>query len=325
MKKTTFFFLSCFSLLFSNNEERFIFSPAYRDTKTENHPFFEGTLLYWQCGEKGLEVGHASPSREAGYEIKFDLPYQLGFKILGGINLDYDKWNFSISYLDIGYKRNVYSNAENIIPYWLKDYSSQTILWALAKWKLSLQLGDIAIAKPFYASKKIAMRPAFGMRIYGIRQNYRAAYGLYETTTTTIPSFNSSHSFAFGPQASFGMDYIFGRYFKAVGNLLFSLCYQKFNVKNEIYNPSAPLTLGANMKNRYSAVTPNFECSLGFASFFEAKKDSIFIKGNISYTFETFFNQNRLRYEKDSLDLFTSSSLKNLFLHGLSASIGAEF
>ena len=177
---------------------------------------FFGDLLLWQAHEGGLGIAVKNKATNftsaTGYNnlqnshvkhLNFD--YDLGFRIGVDADTTYDGWNMSLTWLRFNTNAHVqthaYGNKElfasrlnpQIIPFLTANGVSPTPVAvyeeASAHWNALLNQLELDLGREFFVSRRVTLRPHFGLRTTWLQQKLNTNYndGIVVTDASLMP------------------------------------------------------------------------------------------------------------------------------------------
>jgi hypothetical protein len=299
------------------------------DVKTSWDLFVAGSYLYWQPREEGLGLGFVYPATASEertvYNMDFD--YHSGFKIGLGTNFNHDNW---IAYLDYTYLHakdhrfvSTPEGASFLTPFW--NYGEDSAI--SATWKLSYDMIDLKLSRPFYESCKIIASSFLGMKGGWIKQRYifNELAGIWYCGST------HSNSWLIGPQVGINTNYFIGAGFRLFGNADASLLYQHSKTKVLVpYTGSSESN--SNERDYTNQITPNVDLDMGLAWGTYFDNHNWHFDLSASYEFQYYWSQNFMKHLYDTtinLAHFSEphgvGKIKDLMFHGLTITARFDF
>ena len=350
-------------------------APAVIDVRSKSYfpenltAFIDGAFTYWYAGEEGLKVASTGvlssgtsyfPIHDTSLYQSFD--YKPGFKVEAGI-VGSHSWTIYAQYSWFRGKNvtsgGVLSSTVDTAGVSTTTAASGTEVWlvddwflqgtsygqALAgsnvasAWRLSLDILDALIGRPFYQGTHLVVSPFAGLRAAWIRQSMTVelteASGLFGTTFTSgtephqpIGSRNHSNSWAIGPKFGMGASALLPAGFRFEGDAAASLLYTQYtsvthseDIASTSFN-TGPYT--ASFKN-YGVLRPMAELGLGVGWGSYLRAYDFHIDVSADYDFMIFWSQNMIRKLLDDTLTGTSPSSADLYVHGLTVTGRFDF
>lgn len=144
--------------------------------------------LLWQAHENGLPIGiktegsqaFNNPGTNKIKNLHFD--WSWGFRLTGGLNLDYDGWDTSVSWTRWNTTATTHFSAGQkgaIYPSQVTPFNVGFLISgkANARWRLHLNTLDWDLGREFFVSRCLTLRPFIGLRSAWISQKFRPIYG----------------------------------------------------------------------------------------------------------------------------------------------------
>jgi len=337
-------------------------APAAIDVSTCGTAFFaDASFTYWFAGQEGLKIANNGVGSDGIYYFALKtetltqpFDYKPGFKVGVGAVVNHE-WTLRADYA--WYRGRTSLNSETIsdtVPTaGTEAAASGTSVWVVddwflegttsgqalsgphvsSSWKLSLDLIDATLGRPFYEGRYLIISPFAGLRSALIRQSMTVELTELATLFAAIPaqpigSRNHSNSWSIGPRMGLNAQCLMGCGFRFEGDLAASLLYTRYT---SIKHSEDSASLGFNpgpykaSLNNYSALRPNAELGLGlgWGTYSYCKKYHIDFSAN--YDFMIFWSQNMMRKLLDDALTGTSPAAADLYLHGLTVTGRLDF
>ncbi len=313
-------------------------APARIDVCGSWDIFVDGSFIYWQAKEKGLELGYLSPSAanitagHTGNVINMDFDYKPGFKVGLGMNFEHDNWNVYADYTRLhGTNTKSYAKAnaaDSFVQGWMADGTDTYNTNFSTHWKLNYDMIDFELGRPFYNGKKLTVKPFFGVRGGWIKQQYSPVLTYDTGSTINYPTAGAgTRSWLVGPRAGFNTNWLLGKGFRFFGDFSASLLYQRFKLKYHYTSYADYTTPAARFKDKFSYITPNinFFAGFGWGTYFDHNNWHFDVLAG--YEFENYWNQNYMRNMADRV-LVTGcpdTDAGDLSLSGLTVKMRFDF
>lgn len=301
-------------------------APARIDPACGWDAWLSASFIYWQAKESGLLLGFHYSLDSSGFlmenPIEQDFDYKPGFKVGCGISFCRDDWTLYLEYtrlqgenkrtFDLGNDFNKVTNY--LITFLEKVPTSYFMSNIQEKWKISYNIFDLELGRPYYLGRKLVFKPYYGLRGGWIDQKlFRVSDGIHNDLSVELIGIGTENTWLIGPRIGVDTDWLIGCHFKMIGNAAASLCYQNFDT----FAKSISQALSGAAKEKISALTPNveFAIGLGYGSYF--CNNQWYFDLSCAYDFHYFWNQNRLKPLKDGAVFLIESDQGDLMLHGL--------
>ena len=289
----------------------------------------EGMTTAILCVESGDYINPSGPVS------LFDLDYHPGFQFGFLLNTPYDKWSLGAEYLWFRSHSHSSGSAHGD-NFYVSPFFNNGLVTGVssfnASWKLGIDMIDLYLVRPFYASLKWTVEPSFGLRAGWIRQSFHIAtqpaigddYGAYPQESAL-----GSNAWMIGPRGGLQSNWLLGFGFSFFGDLSASLLYTRyptiaFHASNGSGVPDDKISSIANI-NGYSTLSPNIDTGLGvkWGSYFSGQ--NYYFDLSAAYNFSVYFGQNQPFYLNSILEVVPGSAAGNLYLHGVSISTSLLF
>jgi hypothetical protein len=305
--------------------------------------FISGSFIYWQAIEGGLDLGDIQPTSVTDLvsyttTINMNFKYKPGFKVALGTKLgDHDNWLLSAEYTWLHL-----SDVKTVLPSevpsgyyinegWGQYWTSTTLNYVSAKWKLRYDMIDLEMARPYYVGTHFTLKPFAALRGGLIKQYYDIGYNNGSSLYYWIHMLQKS--WMVGPRVGIDCDWIFFDYFRLISNVAAGLFYQHFNTTGHNYRGTAadvPQAWGFNYRYKDGQLTPNLEgaLGLGWGSYFGEHNGWHFDLSAL-YEVHYFFDQNKMReistraVANAYIAVYTTAA--NLMMHGLTITARVDF
>ena len=220
---------------------------------------------------------------------------------------------------------------------WFQSLSSSGLPLAASEvsstFKLSLNIGDITLSRPFYESPSIILTPFGGIRTLFISQSMQISIIENEFTVGDLPaqpihSHNYSHSWGLGPRFGASGAWLLPMDFRLEGMLAGSLPFTRVTtVKHEENAGSSTQTPSVihSFVNNIDALRPILEMSVGFGwgSYINCKRN--YIDFSASYDFLWFSGVNIIRRMIDGFLIQATTHASDLHMSGLCVKARFDF
>jgi len=294
--------------------------------RSENGWYLFADALYWHADVdnadwafKNTNAAVSTPVAGPNHSVNFKWAW--GFRAGIGANMDYDQWDTNIYYT---WFRTTNSNAVGT-----KGAQIGSDLFGLAtpftqgkiNWKISFQMIDWELGRPFFVSKHLSLRPHIGIKGGWINQhvneNFTQAAGPYSSRTKNdfwgvgaSGGFNSNWTFA-----------VVGTHnFDFFGDFAGALMYGHFNVKHT-ETQFAPSGLNRNL------MVPMLQAMFGMSwdTSFNCSRCHFGLR--VGYEFQQWWKQNQMLINETSTGttLRYSRSAGDLGLQGLTVDFRFDF
>ena len=319
--------------------------------------FIDASFTYWNVSEEGLDLanssmfvangphtGYLSSATSNSTSLFQNSGYTPGFKV--GIGGSFGDWTVSALYTWVRQHNFTSKEAPTASPdlgtsIWIPDdWFQQTTALGQAivathlssRWKVSMDLADLTLGRPYYQGKELTLSPFFGLRAAWIRQKLNLNIAIPSTalpTSSTLNTYsnNSSHSWALGPRVGCEADWLLPMGFRLEGSFAGSILFTQYTHVNHTEKVasfgSTPSTLGTSLSD-YNCLRPVAELGAGLGWGMYLCKQMYHIDFAASYDFMYFWSQNMMKKIMDQT-LSGASSNGDLELHGLTITARFDF
>ena len=308
--------------------------------KTASHLYSGGwnvsaDFIYWRADEDNLEYisdVHIATD-ETRYHSKVKQPsikWSPGFRL--GIGYTFEKqdgWDLRLQWTwlethQTGHQtvdQNLEDGNRHLLqPWWNPSLVGEFANQASVDWKLHYNVIDLELGRDYFMSRKITLRPHFGLRGAIIDQKYDTAYEAIfligdPNTFTTPTSLKAENNFGgIGVRGGGDLSWHFTKQWSLTGKFSGSLFYGNFDIDGTMHHPVQinPQTgtftsQVAKFKQQLSKVIPNVEVGIGlmWETYFNQNRHHVALA--LGYEFSEWFSQNQLT-EVDAFD----SSVKGI-------------
>ncbi|MGD2169393.1 MAG: Lpg1974 family pore-forming outer membrane protein [Chlamydiota bacterium] len=295
--------------------------------------FVQGSFIYWQAREEGLEIALENPTNStllpsvSSSLLTTCFKYKPGFKVALGYRYKFDQMVGKIEYTRV-YQTTRFKAAANTVsdgslrPIWLNSSNTAQASSVNSKWKLHLDILDGSFSSKYMVGRWLNFKPFFGVRAAWIDQKLKANYFI---TSFFVKSSSKSNSWGIGPNVGINSDWILGLGLYGIGNASVSLLYTRYRVSHYEKSIANPDETRISASEKIDTLRPNVELNLGFGwgNYIINKKSHIDFRA--SYDFLVFFYQNMMRNQLDTYSNQLTNSSNNLYLHGLTVKAQFDF
>ncbi len=319
--------------------------------------FINASFIYWNVSEESLDLatsamfvpnGPDTGSLASGTSNATTLfqnsGYSPGFKV--GMGGSFGDWTLSGQYTWIRQHNFTSKAAPTASPdlgvsiwvpnNWFQQTTAlgQTIVATnlSSRWKVSMDLADLTLGRPYYQGKDLSISPFFGARAAWIRQNLHINIAIPSTALPASSNFNtysntSSHSWAIGPRMGCEADLLLPMGFRLEGTFAGSILFTQYtHVKHfeaVASSDADPSTLRTSLSD-FNCVRPVAEIGAGLGWGTYLCDQMYHIDFSASYDFMYFWQQNMMR---KLMDQAVTGSATNgaLELHGLTITARFDF
>lgn len=342
-------------------------TPAAIEINKGWNTFFTASYLYYEAIQGGMDLavpveatiasGSASdvyPSA-LGYPVLVqDFAFKSGFQVGLGWICPNDQWVLYAEYTWLHGTTHTNATAPSPNVATINGFGvPQSGLWNPASWyqgryfdniyppfissawNYKIDLVDVQVSRPYYASPRITVDPFFGLRGAFIRQSLdlNATELSYNDNIIFSPVWEAnyaSHANGIGPRFGANGNCYLGYGIKLIGNAAASLLFTGYHVSQDVTSPDAdtPLPVRTTLKE-FSTLRPNLDISLGLGWDTYSYCQKFHWNIEAVYDFSIFWEQNMMRYLADLVGSnyygIGGGSAGNLYLQGLIIKTGFNF
>lgn len=278
-----------------------------------------------------------------------------GFKVGMGIDFDYDGWDLGVIYT--WYRNHHQSsvaaplNAEgkvttNLAPIIYQEYfDGSHLVYADSSLKLDLNVIDLELAREFYISPKLILRPYLGSKATWGRQEFLIHETLRGERKTLYPfeaseSSNLAESFyttankqgnwGFGMRCGMDMSWLFTKSFSLYGKASITLLWQYLRAERvDLYNSIEDLMTNevlltnyqdVNYHQRVHVVNPIFETQIGLRYDYLFSEERYRFRAQLGWECQAWLGQNVFLTQYGD-----GQNVYDLTLQGLTAQLRLDF
>lgn len=309
----------------------------------------DASFTYWMAYQEGMDLAHAQVTSTAVNTVNVpnssfvfqDTKYKPGFKVGLGVDLGMDHWQ---GYAEYTWFRSTTSTSSGAAPaaiantnnpVWvMSDWNmgqtgNNTSLFS-SKWRVNMDLLDVALTRPYYQGNHLIVSPFGGLRATWIRQNLRQESTRTGSNAPTLPVtfHHKSNGWSLGPRAGFGGEWHLGWGFRFEGDVAGCIAFTQYTKvsgrADAIDSRVSPVPFLAEYSN-YNTVRFNndMNVAIGWGDYFDCRNYHLDIL--LSYDFQIFWNQNMMRQLVDDTVALTGHAPGNLYLQGLTVRAQFDF
>jgi len=326
------------------------------DLPDQSNVYTQLSLLYWGCGEKGLDFALKNKTSQTNSIISVHKPsfkWDPAFRFILGYHLPQDNWKIDFTY-SVFYQhvRNRIDDAINafgqgILSVWTSPgaFLSENLFarWqnAAAKWKIHAHLFDLMLRHDLWNGKALSFQPAFGLKMALLQQRYDVIYShgntvSYEEVPETFlkSTINmNNRSLNIGPEVICGSRWCMSPNWSLFGSLSGALLGAHFHVGRNEFDTSLfdEIYVGSyREKNHYWTYRPQgaFVFGIQWANCDCSKTKALHYALSASYEAQYWWKQNMLLRHYDA-PIAQSQTLApaqgDLFFHGLTIDLLFDF
>lgn len=289
--------------------------------------YLEGSFIWWQAREGGLNVSKTAGSQTKDVFIDIPFSYEPGFKVKIGYNFCRDDWMKELEYTRFYSTQKVSLSNKPMYPLWSvppspnDNYLTNSVI---SNWNLKLNILDFSLGRRFYNGLRLSLHPFIGLKGGWVDQQIFLSYKEYlpSKLPNEVEIFVCSDSWVIGPKFGTSLNFILHKYVTLFAKAACSALYQDFDSSFKQTRQNSP---DISSKNEISYFNPFLEMCLGlnFGSYLASNRIHWDLRA--SYDFNIFWNQNMMRSNLDSYKKYVDGASGDLVLHGLTLSLRLDF
>lgn len=302
--------------------------------------YLTGSFLYYQASEDNLEVAlkATTTSRLAtplqGPIVNMPFDYHPGFRVGLGWNVDYDKWDTFLEYMQF-YCTNRQSASRSglnqLFSLW-QDRRFAAATYSLshidATWRMHLNCADWMLGRSGSVGQNLTFRTYVGARAAWINQRYTLDNTLSSDPTIITTDHYKTSSWGLGGRALLATNWVLPAGLQLYGRGAMDLIYTRYSLSKALKDPLTTATVVNLRRKEIHCVRPHAEAELGllWGSYF--LNEGYHIELAAGYDFQIFWNQNLFRGGFVDANVNGTNGLPpsgNLYLQGLTVSARFDF
>ena len=319
-------------------------APSGVDLAGRGDSYAEGSFIYWQPIEEGLElgfpfpngVGAASLPRLTGNNtVQMNFDWKPGFKIELGTDAGKDNWSAAARYTWFHFTQSKDFVTPNLpvgrfSPYWFNNEISGAGVQigpflVDADWKLKLDMIDVELSRAGFMGKSFTFAPFWGLR--GLRLDQQYTMLLLSTVTLPPQAFSKYNidSWAVGARTGFNSSWQIGGGFELLANTALNALYSNYKLRRFETQAANPTQTIVYRENNRPAIRPIMEILLGVNWGTYLMKNRIHMNLSANYEFNIWWNQNMFHALNGGNIGAVDTPDCDLFFHGLTVSTRFDF
>lgn len=294
--------------------------------------FVTADFIYWQARQDGLSFAqegnyrfnnNVPQSAHKGSFKNVDFGFEPGFKAGIGVDFRHDGWSLLANYTWLdqfdarGSARNNPDQRGQLGSGFFTDILPNTLVSpvplesARARWKLRFNVIDVELARSFYISSHLVLKPYIGAKYAWIDQKYRVNYVGTGTNPFdfTVIMRQKQDFWGVGLRAGLNSEWHFTRNWSLYGALALSELYSQFETtRKDVETSGATPGVIYYVENNFHTIKPVLEMAFGvrYETFFSNDRYQLFFQAGWEEQFWFDHNQlidNGFRYGRGDLTL----------------------
>jgi hypothetical protein len=292
--------------------------------KQENDFFVTGDFLYWHANESGtayaVQVNNSGTQTGKVKNLKFE--WDAGFRIGLGYRIPHDKWELAATWTCFTADANGRTSPglDILYPEWETEIiadpasgSATSPTEMKGSWNMHLNILDGDISRYFMVTKRLALKPRFGIRGVWIAQDYKTSLeGGFNGSSSAAPPnivqarLKIKNDFTgVGLRAGLDTEWDFNNRWSIYGNGAYSLIYGNFQLRqhDEVQLTTTPagccgtnLPTVKNITDSFHEVTGIAELALGLRWDMTFANKSMALRLQAGWEFNAYFGQNKFEH-----------------------------
>lgn len=290
--------------------------------------FVTADLLFWQLREMGTQyvIKSKDPSTAPvhGNSKQVHFNWDFGFRVGGGYNFEHDEWDTQLFFSWFRTDGNSHAHASDngtLFPQWGIPAGNGDFGFgkrARINWDVSYAVIDLELARNFFVSKYLAIRPLFGLETAWITQkmNFHERFLSNPNQMFSHLHLKGKNDFwGIGPRAGVETTWYFGEHFSLFGGVSGALLWGDFDVREKEKLTGEVSRKLTNGDGDFNAMVPNAKAILGLQWDTNFSENCHHIGIKLGYEFQYWWRQNQMLniynpsypiYERESADLSLS-------------------
>lgn len=297
---------------------------------------FWASFLYWQAQQDYMDVALAAPSVKSnsccgfsyrnGDVIEINGDFHPGFKMGGSFEFRETEWKILTDYTF--FKSSASKSAETtrdgfLFVKWIQPnlISNNASSRMEAHWNLEMNVLNTQVGKSFLFTNTLSLMPYWGIATAWLNQKFSNHLELL-FPKIHLHVFDHSESFRIGPRMGLSATYDFLSPFGISANLAGEILYSHYKLSTK-QKSSTDSSVVMSASNTLSRVNPEIEMYAGIYYRSCFARQTQYLKVELGYDFQVFWNQNMMRWYNDIT--YTATPIGNLYFQGLRASLSFGF
>lgn len=294
-----------------------------------------GSFIYWKARQDYMDVALTAPnvsqngccgfSFGCGRVLELDGGFHPGFR--GGASFGFHNTDWKVL-ADYTYFHNTISKSKRapehgfLFVKWIQPnlISNNASSRMHTEWDLKINALNSHIGKIFFFGSKLSILPYWGIATVWIDQEFTNRLDLL-FPETRLKVKNESSAFLIGPRMGASANYEFLPRFGLAANLAGEIFYGHYDISLKQKSPT-DATVFASSSNTFSRNNPEVEMYAGLY-YRQCLSKRIYLKAEIGYDFQVWWNQNLLRWYNDIT--YVATPIGNLYFQGLRISLNLGF
>ena len=229
--------------------------------------YFKGTFILWTPRQDGLEytMSGVGNNTSKGDVHSVDFGVEPGFKVGLGYDIPHDGWDLFLQYTWLHGNADDKTSRTNVDA--LFNPQILPIEESKADWNLKFNVIDLELARNFFVSKYLKLRPFAGFKGTWQSQNYDVDYTTHNVLTTIHQTRIDQDFWGFGIRGGMNTAWHFTNSWSIFGNFAISALWSGYDVdrKDTDLFPAAPGITDTTLdtENNYHTVSPVLELMIG--------------------------------------------------------------
>lgn len=253
--------------------------------------FFKVDALCWHVYEGQsdyvIKSKNASDQPIDGKSCQAHFDWDFGFRVGAGYLFEHDGWDSALTFTwfqtDAHDKVRASTNGSLFPEMGLPGEFAQT---AKVRWEIDYFVIDGELARSFFVSKFLSLRPLFGFETAWIEQNRRFQ--------ELVVAKSRNDFWGIGPRLGVDTTWFFNSHFSMFANISGALLWGNFDVKDKQKLPGSANPKYTRSNGDFHAIVPNLKTLVGVQWETNFNDDANHLGIQLGYEFQYWWRQNQI-------------------------------
>lgn len=258
--------------------------------KQSNDFFVTGDYLFMHANQSGIAyaVRLDADDTDDGKVKNVKFEWDSGFRVGVGYRMPHDNWELALDWTRFSTDAHGKTSDGIIFPEWIIDFPFGVTSME-AHWNMHLNILDGDISRYFMVTRKLALKPRFGIRGVWINQHYKTTR---EGGLSTVTKMKNDCA-GVGLRAAFETEWNFVKHWSFYGDAGYSLVYSKFELKQKI---NSVVFGDLEIKDHFQDLVGIAELGLGLRWDYTFGNEWTALRLQAGWEFNAYFGQNRFEH-----------------------------